>query len=90
MALNKIIKFRGFDCTYHKVIGLEWDLVKGTALVRLGAFKDEDYRRESLEVPAFTPTATLSAMDFIGCPDILAKAYELLKALPEWADAEDV
>ena len=89
MALKKAFKYKGFDCNYHKITSLEWNLITGQAKVEVSAYKDEDYRTEAVEYPATSRLFFPAASDFIGCPDILVKAYELLKALPEWADAED-
>lgn len=88
MALFKEITLpKGFVLTYHKIRTLVPDYYRCVTGVAVDSFVSKELRDAS-EDPRLIATP-LKDYEFDGVDHTRADIYEMLKALPEWADAVD-
>lgn len=92
MALQKnIVTNYGVDATYWKICITNFDWYKNIAVIDIKGFVDETARQEDKE-PLATISYNFSGEDFTfnSAEDVIAHAYNKLKALPDWDSAEDI
>lgn len=86
MALLKTeLIYNGETVSYHKVAECAVDMATGAATATLHSFNDSDSRRQS-ENPVLKRSYNFQRTG----EHIAADAYAAIKALPEWADAQDI
>lgn len=72
-----------FACNYWHARNIDYDKGSNMTRVNLGGYVDADDRSETF------PTARDAKLVMLDGPVGLSEVYTAIKALPEWADAED-
>lgn len=87
MALTKFLPTPyGVPATYHHVCEVIWDKTQPQMRVQLASYATADARTLQDGIPLGRINVSLPAgADLPGVADL----YAAIKALPEWADAED-
>jgi hypothetical protein len=92
MALQKNIETNyGVEATYWKICITNFDWYKKLSRITIYGFLNRETRdnlKESLAIKSYAFNDDDFTFDYQ--EDIIAHAYNKLKVLPEWEDAEDV
>ena len=87
MALQKLVRFGGcFDATYHRISHVVIEVPGARWKVRLESFADQQDRYAAVQANWFR----WYPIEWSGNTNYISDAYEVIKALPEWAGAIDV
>lgn len=90
MALEKVVKFKGFELTYHIVSSVHYDKRSDRVAVDVMSYRDKDLRDENILECIPAGGYNFSAEEFFTSADVIECAYNLIKQKPEWEDATDV